>query len=181
MSWGGAPGLLHFAPLALSCYAELEMLNDFLGAIWRRAPRSLRRWTVRLSHPRFAVTAGAVISDDRGRVLLLKHRFRPGMGWGMPGGFLEAGEQPEEALRRELREEIGLEVEKLELFTTRAFRKPQQVEIVFSARAIGRPDQLSFEIQKAAWFSPNELPEELPKDQALLIKSAFNDRARPQD
>jgi 8-oxo-dGTP diphosphatase len=157
------------------------MLNDLLAAIWRRAPRSIRRWTVRLSHPRFAVTAGAVITDARGRVLLLKHRFRPGTGWGMPGGFMEAGEQPEEALRRELREEVGLEIEKLRLFTTRAFQTPRQVEIVFTARALGDLDKLSFEIQKAAWFSPNELPKELAKDQAQLIKRALNDGARPQD
>ena len=157
------------------------MLKDLLGAIWRRAPKSLRRWTVRLSHPRFAVTAGAVITDARGRVLLLKHRFRPGLGWGIPGGFLETGEQPEEALRRELREEIGLEVEKLKVFTTRAFRKPKQVEIVFSCQAVGDPDQLSFEIQKAAWFSPEQLPKELPGDQAQLIRRALNDGARPQD
>ena len=141
----------------------------------------MRRWTVRLSHPRFAVTAGAVITDARGRVLLLKHRFRPGTGWGMPGGFMEAGEQPEEALRRELREEVGLEIEKLELFTTRAFHRPRQVEIVFTARALGDPDQLSFEVQKTAWFSPGELPEELPKDQAQLIRRTLNDGARPQD
>ena len=156
------------------------MLNDLLAAIWRRAPRSMRRWTVRLSHPRFAVTAGVVITDARGRVLLLKHRFRPGTGWGMPGGFMEAGEQPEQALRRELREEVGLEVEELKLFTTRAFQSPRQVEIVFTACAIGDPDQLSFEIQKAAWFLPDELPEELPKDQAQLIRRALNDGARPQ-
>ena len=157
------------------------MLNDLLGAIWRRAPKTLRRWTVRLSHPRFAVTAGAVITDARGRVLLLKHRFRPGTGWGMPGGFMEAGEQPEEALRRELREEVSLEVENLQLFTVRAFKRPMQVEIIFTARAIGDPDQLSFEIQKAAWFSLDELPDELPKDQAQLIKRALKDGARPQD
>jgi 8-oxo-dGTP diphosphatase len=157
------------------------MLKDLLGAIWHRAPKSLRRWTVRLSHPRFAVTAGAVITDARGRVLLLKHRFRPGLGWGIPGGFLETGEQPEEALRRELREEIGLEVEKLKVFTTRAFRKPKQVEIVFSCQAVGDPEQLSFEIQKAAWFSPDELPKELPNDQAQLIKRSLNDGAGPQD
>ncbi|MEP6912843.1 MAG: NUDIX hydrolase, partial [bacterium] len=65
---------------------------------------------MRVSHPRFAVTAGAVITDNQGRVLLLKHRFRPGTGWGMPGGFMQEGEQPEEALRRDLREEVGLEV-----------------------------------------------------------------------
>jgi ADP-ribose pyrophosphatase YjhB (NUDIX family) len=157
------------------------MLNDLRGAIWRRAPQSLRRWTVRLSHPRFAVTAGAVITDAHGRVLLLKHRFRPGTGWGMPGGFLEAGEQPEEALRRELREEVGLEIEKLKLFVTRTFQRPKQVENVFTAQAIGRPDQLSFEIQSTAWFSPDDLPKELPADQAQLIKRALNDGARPQD
>jgi mutator protein MutT len=157
------------------------MLNDLLEAIWRRAPKTLKRWTLRLSHPRFAVTAGAVITDDCGRVLLLKHRFRPGTGWGMPGGFIEAGEQPEEALRRELREEIKLEVESLKLFTTRAFKRPLQVEIVFMAQAIGVPEQLSFEIQKAAWFSIDELPDELPKDQAKLIKQALQDGARHRD
>lgn len=157
------------------------MLNDLLGAIWRRAPRAVRRWTVRLSHPRFAVTAGALITDASGRVLLLKHRFRPGAGWGMPGGFIEAGEQPEEALRRELREEVGLEVEKLKLFTTRAFKTPNQIEIVFTARAVGDTNQLSFEIQKAAWFYPGDLPAELSKDQAQLIKGALADGARAQD
>ena len=154
---------------------------DLIGAIWRRAPRRLRRWTVRLSHPRFAVTAGAIITDTRGRVLLLKHRFRPGTGWGMPGGFMEQGEQPEDALRREVREELGLEVENLKVFTTRAFLVPRQVEIVFCCQAIGDPDQLNYEIQTAAWFSPGELPEELPKDQARLIKLALNDGARLQD
>jgi mutator protein MutT len=157
------------------------MLNNFLGAIWRRVPRRLRRWTMRLSQPRFAVTAGAIITDSDGRVLLLKHRFRPGTGWGMPGGFIEAGEQPEEALRRELREEVGLELEKIELFATRAFKTPQQVEIIFKARALGNTDQLNYEIQKVAWFSPGELPEELPKDQTEIIKRALNNGAKAQD
>lgn len=157
------------------------MLNDLLAAIWRRVPRALRRWTIRLAHPRFAVTAGAVIIDARGYVLLLKHRFRPGAGWGMPGGFMENGEQPDEALRRELREEIGLEVESLKLLATRAFKNPGQVEIVFIARAAGDTNQLSFEIQRAAWFSPDELPPELPKDQLDLIKQALNDGAIAPD
>ena len=157
------------------------MLNELLAAIWRRTPKSLRRWTVRLAHPRFTVTAGAVVTDDRGRVLLLKHRFRPGAGWGMPGGFLERGEQPEAALRRELREEIGLEVEQLELFTVRSFKKTKQVEIIFRAKALGVTEQLSFEIQKAAWFFSEEFPEGLPKDQAKLIKRALVDGARPLD
>jgi len=157
------------------------MLNDLLGAIWRRTPKSVRRWTMRLSHPRFAVTVGAVVTDARGLVLLLKHRFRPGAGWGMPGGFMETGEQPEDALRRELREEIELEIERVKLFTVRAFKKPRQVEIVFRCQAIGNPEQLSFEIQKAGWFSLAELPPELSKDQVQLIRRALSDGATPQD
>jgi ADP-ribose pyrophosphatase YjhB (NUDIX family) len=149
------------------------MFKDLLGTIWRRAPRALRRWTVRFSHPRFAVTAAAIITDGRGRVLLLKHRFRPGSGWGLPGGFIETGEQPEAALRRELREEIGLEVEELKLFAVRAFKKPKQVEIVFMGQAIGNTDELSFEIQKAVWFLPAEFPTELPRDQTEMIKRAL--------
>jgi len=153
------------------------MLKDLLGAIWRRAPKALRRWTVRFSHPRFAVTAGAIVTDGHGRVLLLKHRFRPGSGWGLPGGFIEHGEQPEEGLRRELREEIGLEVGRLKLFTVRAFKRPKQIEIVFMGQAVGNPAELSFEIQEAAWFLPGEFPPELPRDQFDLIKRALNDGA----
>lgn len=157
------------------------MLHDLLGVIWRLVPKGLRRWTVRMSHPRFGVSAGAVVTDKHGRVLLLKHRFRPGSGWGMPGGFIEEGEQPAAALRRELREEIGLEITEPKLLAVRAFKEPKQVEIVFLCQAAGDTDQLSFEIQKLAWFHPEELPEKLPKDQVRLIRSALADGAMLQD
>ena len=149
------------------------MLNDLLGTIWRRTPRKLRTWAVRVTKSRFTVTAGAIVSDDAGRVLLLCHRFRPGSGWGMPGGFIEQGEQPEDALRRELREEVGLEIHQPKVFTARAFGKPKQIEIVFCCLALGETDQLNFEIKKAAWFYPHEMPKELPADQAELIKLAL--------
>ena len=157
------------------------MFKDLLGTIWRRVPKKLRHWTLGATNPRFAVTAGAVITDSQGRVLLLKHRFRPGTGWGMPGGYLKKGEQPEVALKRELREEASLEVDQIELFTIRTYRKPLQLEIIFRCRAVGDTNQLNYEIQKAEWFALDKLPNELPKDQIELIKRAFNDGARPPD
>jgi ADP-ribose pyrophosphatase YjhB (NUDIX family) len=156
-----------------------QMFKDLLGKIWKRAPKSLRRWSVRLWHPRFAVTAGGVVTDNRGRVLLLKHRFRPGSGWGVPGGFLESGEHPEDALRRELLEEVGMEITNLKLVATKTFRKPKQVEIIFSCQAVSDPETLNFEIQTAGWFAPDALPPELPKSQAELIKRVLNDGATP--
>ena len=148
------------------------MLNDLLAKIWRRAPRSLRRWTMRLSHPRFGVTAAGVITDDQGRVLLLKHVFRPGSGWGLPGGFLQTAEQPLAALRRELNEEVGLQIDAPALFCVRMFKRPQQLEIVFVARAAGNPKPQSMEISKAGWFAIGALPEGLPEDQRQLISQA---------
>src|SRR2546421_3970331 len=101
------------------------MWRQLLLAGWRRAPRALRRWGVWLWEPRFTVTAGACVLDREGRVLLLKHAFRAGSGWGLPGGFIEQGEQPEEALRRELREEVGLEIEDACIAFVRTLARPQ--------------------------------------------------------
>ena len=157
------------------------MLNDLLGALWRRVPGKLKRLTMRASNARFSVSAGAIITNGDGKVLLLKHRFRPSPGWGIPGGFIKLGEQPEAGLRRELREEVELELKDVKLFFTRTFKRPSQVEIIFTARATDDTDRLSFEIQKAGWFSRDELPDELPSDQAQLIKRALADGVASKD
>ena len=125
-----------------------------------------------MTHPRFTLTAGAVIFNDAGQVLLLKHRFRAGSGWGIPGGFLEVGENPEQALRRELREEVGLELEQLEIFTSRTFRRPQQVEVLFRARTNVDVQPQAMEVERAEWFALRSLPDGLPKDQRVLIERA---------
>ena len=153
------------------------MLKGFLGSIFRHTPKALRRLFSRLTNPRFSVTAGAVVTDDEGRVLLLKHVFRSGSGWGIPGGFMHAGEQPEAALRRELREEVGLELESAELAFARTLRRPQQIEIIFRGRAKGEAQPQSVEVERAAWFPQEALPEELSQDQRRLIRRALGNRA----
>jgi 8-oxo-dGTP diphosphatase len=154
------------------------MLEKVLGALWRHAPKSVRRWGVRMVEPRFTVTAGAVVTDDAGRVLLLKHVFRAGSGWGIPGGFMEQGEQPEEALRRELREEVGLELARAEIALVRTLRKPRQVEIIFRCRPNGPVGRNSMEIKSADWFAPDDLPRGLSKDQRELIGRVLNNGAK---
>lgn len=127
---------------------------------------------MRVSNARFTVTAGAIIFNDAGQILLLKHRFRTGSGWGLPGGFLNSGEQPIEALKRELREEIGMEVEGAEVFAARSFRKPRQVEVLFRCRARGMATPQTMEVERAEWFSLGSLPDGLPHDQRRLVERA---------
>jgi 8-oxo-dGTP diphosphatase len=152
------------------------MLKGLLARVWRGSPRFVKRAGVWLTQPRFAVTAGAVVSDEGGRVLLLRHVLRRGSGWGIPGGFLVAGEQPEEAVRREVREETGLELESAELAFVRALPGVRQVEIIYrcsmSAAAL-RGLSKSFEIDRAEWFARDSLPEGLGRDQRRLIERAL--------
>jgi mutator protein MutT len=136
---------------------------------------------MRVMHTRFTVTAGAIVFNDSGQVLLLKHRFRAGSGWGLPGGFLEAGEQPLDALRRELREEIGMEIKDVEVFAARSFRKPRQVEVLFRCRANGAAEPRNMEVERAEWFSLHSLPAGLPKDQRLFVERAAADGAKGRD
>lgn len=62
---------------------------------------------------------GAITTDAAGQVLLLVRAKDPGKGlYGLPGGFIDAGETAEEALHREVREEIGLRVRSCRYLTS---------------------------------------------------------------
>jgi len=137
-------------------------------------PGTIRRRMVRMGQSRFTVTTGAMLFDDDGRILLLEHVFRPDSGWGIPGGFLSGSEQPQDGLRRELREEVSIEIDEVEFLFARTLPRPRQVEIYFRARVIGDPKPSSFEIKQAQWFTLNELPEELSNDQRRLIQRAIS-------
>lgn len=63
-----------------------------------------------------ALTTDCVVFDGRGRVLLIRRKNPPFQGgYALPGGFVELGERIEDACRRELSEETGLNVGKLRL------------------------------------------------------------------
>jgi 8-oxo-dGTP diphosphatase len=63
-----------------------------------------------------ALTTDAVVFDAQGRVLLIRRKNPPfAGGYALPGGFVDVGETVEEACRRELREETGIEAGTLKL------------------------------------------------------------------
>ena len=86
------------------------------ASVWALLPAGLRRLALRhYPRPAFRVGVLAIVVPPDGGVLLLRHRFRAGRPWGLPGGWLEPGEAPVDGLRRELGEELGLAVQPREL------------------------------------------------------------------
>lgn len=150
------------------------MWKKILGKVWRKTPSLIRSRVTRFAQAKFTVSVGAVVFDDAGKVLLLDHVLRPASGWGIPGGFIEASEQPEKAVRRELCEEIGLEIEDIELYRVRTSER--HVEILFRARAREKGEVKSFEINKIGWFEIDKMPEEMSRAPKQIIREILAEK-----
>jgi ADP-ribose pyrophosphatase YjhB (NUDIX family) len=102
----------------------------------------------------------AVCFDASGRVLLGRRAFAPGAGkWDLPGGFLHEHELPLDALRREVREETGLEIEPLDFLGH--WLEPYDGRVVlcltWTAHAHGE-GRAGDDLVELHWFGPADLP-----------------------
>ena len=96
----------------------------------------------------------------RGRELLLAraHRFAPGM-FSALAGFVEPGETIEDCVRREVREEVGVEVTDITYFASQSWAFPHSLMIAFTATYAGGEFRLEDEeIAEARWFDVDDLP-----------------------
>ena len=111
------------------------VINKVVRKLWKKLPDSVRLGAVRATQSKFTVSAAAVIVNEENKVLLLNHLLRPYSGWGLPGGFINSGEQPDTAIRREIVEETGLILRDLEMVSVRTIKS--HVEIMFKATGTG--------------------------------------------
>jgi NAD+ diphosphatase len=110
-------------------------------------------------YPRICPAMMVLIS--RGRQLLLARgvTFPPGR-YSALAGFLEAGESIEDAIHREVREEVGVEVDDLRYFGSQSWPFPNSLMIAFTARwKSGAIEADPAEIADAQWFDIDALPE----------------------
>lgn len=145
------------------------MLKKIVGTIWKKLTPAARLKIIRAMQPKFTVSVAAVITNERGEVLLLDHVLRPYSNWGIPGGFVKASEQPEHAIKREIREETGLELENVKMVAARTTNR--HVEILFRADATGKAEAKSREINAAAWFPVEEMPDGMSHKQKTDVRN----------
>lgn len=149
--------VLHGWRLCPRCGAELD-----LGLAPARAACPVCGF-VAYANPK--PTACAIVLDGDGRILLARRAGEPFKDcWDTPGGFVEEGEHPLDALRRELLEETGLEVEPgafVGVWMDRYGDAPDAestLNLYWEATVLSGAPRPADDVAELAWFHPDELP-----------------------
>jgi ADP-ribose pyrophosphatase YjhB (NUDIX family) len=139
----------------------IPKIHRALLRIYRVLPRWARRRVVRTIAPSYTVGAICMIEHD-GRLLLVRQSYRK--RWGVPGGLLQRGESARAAAVREVREEVGLDIELIGEPAVVVDAEPRRVDVIFRARPrdgadpdAARPS--SPEVVEVRWFPVTDLPE----------------------
>lgn len=99
------------------------------------------------------VSVAALVTNDEGKILLVNSPWR---GWEYPGGLIEPGETFQQALKREVREEAGVEVEIAGFVGICKNVGMDIVNIDFKCRYTGGELTTSEESTEVGWFTPEE-------------------------
>jgi ADP-ribose pyrophosphatase YjhB (NUDIX family) len=107
----------------------------------------------------------AVLRDEDGRILLVRHTYGDRAAWGLPGGGRHGDEPAERTATREVREEVGPEItawETLGEIYSEALHKRDTVTVLVGGWPAGAELRLQgSELAEAAWFAPDALPRRL--------------------
>ena len=133
----------------------------FIGRVFRAVPTPLREFAVRRTTPSYVMGAMCRVERDDGCVLLVKPSYRS--VWTLPGGVSERGESPIDCMRRELREETGLECDVVGEPVVLLDPTRRMLDFVYRARLRPGTDPsqaraTSLEIAEVGWFKPEEIP-----------------------
>ena len=122
-----------------------------------------------LSFPR--VTPAVIMRVERGdQILLARNAARGGTFWSVLAGFVEPGESLEEAVAREVREEVSLEVRHIRYFGSQSWPFPHQLMLGFTAEYAGGEISVDpSELVDAGWYTRDHLPN-LPSKMSIARK-----------
>lgn len=122
-------------------------------------------------------TADVIVAIG-GKVVLIK-RKNPPYGWAVPGGFIEWGESAEDAAKREIKEEIGIDITDLKQF--HCYSDPKRdprfhtITVVFTATSTGNP-AAGDDAEEVGLFDADHLPSPLAFDHENILKEYFRSR-----
>jgi len=143
------------------------MIENLARFVARAAYKALRAsWLIRRP-----VTLGVRLLLVRGNeVLLVKHTYRP--GWFLPGGRPNRGESLDDTARREAYEEVGAEVERVELLgvVSHVVSRRSDHVVIFATEVFERNEMSSMEIDDVAWYSIDALPADTASETRVIVE-----------
>src|SRR5687768_13897521 len=148
--------------------------------LWKVLPLSQRMqwallWTM---NAKFVVGVAVLAFDDAGRLLVVRHTYRNNDPWGLPGGWMDRGEEPEQTALRELREETGFEGRIERLLWVGSWRR-SEIDFAYVVRIVGGSFRRCDEIDEHLLLAPGEpLPEGMLPYQAEMVTLAQASLAR---
>jgi NAD+ diphosphatase len=111
-----------------------------------------------VAYPRVSPAMMALVTRGREILLARSHRFVNGV-YSALAGFVEPGETIEDCVRREVREEVGIEVDAITYFASQSWSFPHSLMIAYTAEYAGGDIFLGdAEIADARWFALDALP-----------------------
>ena len=135
------------------------------------------------SSPKYPTISPCIITlvHDEDQILLGRSKFFPANMYSTLAGFIEAGENAEEALIREVKEEVNVEVSDIKYYSSQSWPFPAQLMLGYFCRyTTGKIALNDNELEDARWFNINELPI-IPPDASIsgqLIRSYIEGRLK---
>lgn len=136
--------------------------------VWRALPLWAQRVILWLSNTHFVVGTAVLVRDGEARILLAKHTYRRGAPWGLPGGWVRRGENPAEAVVREVREETALDIAVTHLLAVQS-EASAHLTVIYEARLIGGTFRPSAEVSEVRFIDRAAMVEGLRNDHRALI------------
>ena len=147
-------------------------MKGVLSFLYRATPIWATRRILRTLNPTYSIGVAGVFLDARRRVLVQRHVYRHSFPWGLPSGFLEVGETPEDGALRELKEETGLSAT-VDGIIGNYFIHPRHLEVAVKGEIdSAQSPRLSHEIFGLAFVSADHLPADMPPDQKEMALRA---------
>ena len=136
-----------------------------------------------LAPPRYPIISPCIITliHDKDRILLGRSKFFPPNMFSTLAGFIEAGENAEEALVREVMEEVNVKVSEIKYYGSQSWPFPSQLMLGYFCKYVEGEIKLNdAELEEARWFHLDDLPM-IPPDSSIsgqLIRSYISDRLK---
>ncbi len=145
---------------------------SLLSKIWKLLNKRVQWYSIWLIHSKFNVGLSIIIPNTEGQILLAEHVFSGPESWRLVGGYINKNENIYSAAKREIKEELGIDIEIDRVLRIRSGFM-YRIEITLVSKSVDIAQEFLInkkEIKQIGWFKQGEEPEDtLDSHKDLLV------------